>query len=56
MLISLALEFTGKTADYGGALYITDDTNSGVFYATSFTEQSAISSECFIQKPSIVQL
>ena len=38
-----------NTADYGGAMYVDDDTNSGTCNVTPFSDKTTISSECFIQ-------
>ena len=38
-----------NTADYGGAVYVDDDTNSGTCNVTPFSDKTTISSECFIQ-------
>ena len=43
----LRLEFTYNSADYGGALYITDDTNSGTCAAN--TTVGLTSNQCFFQ-------
>ena len=43
------LLINNNTADYGGAVYVDDDTNSATCYATPFSDKTAISSECFIQ-------
>ena len=43
---SLRLNFTKNLAEYGGALFVSDDTNSGICAAN--TDQST-SSECFFQ-------
>ena len=43
------LQINNNTADYGGAVYVDDDTNSATCYATPFSDETAISSECFIQ-------
>ena len=43
------LQINNNTADYGGAVYVNDDTNSATCYATPFSDETAISSECFIQ-------
>ena len=46
----IELHFTENSAKYGGAIYITDETNSGSCYSKPYAdEESAISSECFIQ-------
>ena len=45
----IALHLYNNTADYGGAVYVDDDTNSGTCYATPFSYKTTISSECFIQ-------
>ena len=43
------LQINNNTANYGGAVYVNDDTNSATCYATPFSDETAISSECFIQ-------
>ena len=43
------LLITNNTADYGGAVYVNDDTNSATCYATPISDKTTISSECFIQ-------
>ena len=40
--------FTGNSADYGGALYVADETNSGTCASKSF-EQYSTKTECFIE-------
>ena len=45
----ITLLINNNTADYGGAVYVDDDTNSGTCYATPFSDKTTISSECFIQ-------
>ena len=45
----MVLQLYNNTADYGGAVYVDDDTNSGTCYATPFSYKTTISSECFIQ-------
>ena len=44
----LRLHFTNNSADYGGALYIADDTNSGACATVPFSVRSTVS-ECFFQ-------
>ena len=51
-----ALHLYNNTADYGGAMYIADDTNSGTCYATPFSDETTITSECFIQSLGLYQL
>ena len=43
------LLINNNTADYGGAVYVDDDTNSGTCNVTPFSDKTSISSECFIQ-------
>ena len=50
----LLLEFTENIAEFGGAIYIADDTNSGS--CSSFRDESTISSECFIQGLGLYQV
>ena len=45
----IALHLYNNTADYGGAVYVDDDTNSGTCYVTPFSDETTIYSECFIQ-------
>ena len=45
----IVLHLYNNTADYGGAVYVDDDTNSGTCYATPFSYKTTIYSECFIQ-------
>ena len=41
-------EFINNSADYGGAIYVDDDTNSGTCMSTSYKVYST-STECFLQ-------
>ena len=43
-----AVEFNANSADYGGAIYLADDTNSGTCMSTSYTTYST-NTECFLQ-------
>ena len=52
----IGLHLIGNTADYGGALYVADDTNAGTCFATPFSDKTTISSECFIQGLGLYQL
>ena len=45
----LTLQLNNNTADYGGAVYIADDTNFATCYATPFSDKTTTSNECFIQ-------
>ena len=40
--------FTGNSADYGGAVYVADETNSGTCASTSF-QQYSTKTECFME-------
>ena len=51
----IVLHLYNNTADYGGAVYVNDDTNSGTCYATPFSYKTTIFSECFIQGISLYQ-
>ena len=42
------IEFTGNSADYGGAVYVADETNSGTCASTS-SQQYSTKTECFIE-------
>jgi len=42
------VEFTGNSADYGGAMYISDDTNTDTCSSKSFVASSK-TNECFLQ-------
>ena len=44
----LRLHFINNSADYGGALYVADDTNSGACTSVPFSAQSTVG-ECFFQ-------
>ena len=52
----IMLHLHRNTADYGGAVYIADDTNSATCFATPFSDETTISSECFIQQLSLYKL
>ena len=43
-----AIKFVSNTADYGGAVYVADETNSGTCASSSFKEHSP-KTECFLQ-------
>ena len=43
------LHLYNNTADYGGAMYVADDTNSATCYANPFSDKTTISGECFFQ-------
>ena len=49
------LVFVRNFADYGGAVYVADDTNSGTCTSLSFKEHSRIT-ECFLQTPALKNL
>ena len=51
----LTLQLNNNTADYGGAVYIADDTNFATCYATPFSDRTTTSNECFIQGLSLYQ-
>ena len=42
------IEFVANSADYGGAVYVADDTNSATCMSTSYMAYSA-NTECFFQ-------
>ena len=44
----ILFKFTGNSADHGGAIYVADDTNSGICASISY-KVHASSTECFIQ-------
>ena len=47
-----SLIFTRNKADYGGAIYVADDTNSGICSSSTFRIHSS-STECFLQALSL---
>ena len=47
-LYTYTFTFIGNSAEYGGALFVADDTNSGTCASTSYKSYSA-ATECFIQ-------
>ena len=46
---NVRLNFTSNSAEKGGAVYITDNTNDGVLYQGANTEKHQQQAECFIQ-------
>ena len=52
----LTLQLNHNTADYGGAVYIADDTNFATCYATPFSDKTTTSNECFIQGLGLYQI
>ena len=50
--VSASLTFIRNRANYGGAIYVADDTNSGICSSSSFYVQSS-STECFLQSLSL---
>ena len=49
----IRLEFIGNFADYGGALYVSDDINSGTCASIPKRHEQITSGECFLQTPSL---
>lgn len=47
------LKFTNNMADYGGAIYVADDTNSGTCASTSYRSH-APTTECFFQTVTVL--
>ena len=45
----ITLHLHNNTADYGGAMYVDDDTNTATCYASPFSDETTIFDECFIQ-------
>ena len=53
---SNAVVFIGNTADYGGAVYVADDTNVGMCSSGEMhTLTAATQSECFFQLSSVTE-
>ena len=48
--ISLFLNVTNNIATYGGGLFISDETSTGICNSTLYTDTPLLSSECFIQE------
>ena len=46
------IEFVENSADYGGAVYVADETNSGTCTSPSFRQYSRVT-ECFLQTPAL---
>ena len=48
-------EFQGNSAEYGGALYVADDTTSGTCASASYQIHSTVT-ECFLQVPQLISV
>ena len=52
----ITLHLHSNTANYGGAVYVADDTNSATCYVTPFSDKTTVSSECFIQSLALYKI
>ena len=46
---SVVIKFTDNRAEYGGAVYVSDDTNNGTCTSSEYTRTSTSDSDCFFQ-------
>ena len=53
-LNTISIQFINNTAQYGGAIYVNDETNNGTCTSSQKTVTAASESECFFQSISVI--